>query len=108
MSISATSRVSATTPHLMRRAGDIVVEKADGIASVALTRTEPVMRDAPVSSGVARPDPFFITQLIATAEQAPQTRALRRAGIADVEAAYRAVAEVNAAGSATNRMQRMV
>jgi hypothetical protein len=32
----------------------------------------------------------FITQLIATAEQLPQTRSLRRASPADAEAAYRA------------------
>ncbi len=35
-----------------------------------------------------RPDPSFVTQLIATAEQAPQTRNLRRATPADALSAY--------------------
>jgi hypothetical protein len=35
-----------------------------------------------------RPDPSFVTQLIATAEQVPQTRILRRAAPADALSAY--------------------
>ncbi len=35
-----------------------------------------------------RPDPSFVTQLIATAEQVPQTRTLRRATSADALSAY--------------------
>jgi hypothetical protein len=35
-----------------------------------------------------RPDPGFVTQLIATAEQAPQTRSLRRGSPADAQIAY--------------------
>jgi hypothetical protein len=35
-----------------------------------------------------RPDPSFVTQLIATAEQVPQTRNLRRAAPADALSAY--------------------
>jgi hypothetical protein len=35
-----------------------------------------------------RPDPSFVTQLIATAEQVPQTRILRRAASADASSAY--------------------
>jgi hypothetical protein len=35
-----------------------------------------------------RPDPGFVTQLIATAEQAPQTRFLRRATPAAAKIAY--------------------
>jgi hypothetical protein len=35
-----------------------------------------------------RPDPGFVTQLIATAEQAPQTRNLRRGSPADARIAY--------------------
>ena len=35
-----------------------------------------------------RPDPSFVTQLIATAEQVPQTRTLRRASSADALSAY--------------------
>ena len=37
-----------------------------------------------------RPDPSFLTQLIATADQAPQTCRLRRASLADAQTAYRA------------------
>ena len=37
---------------------------------------------------LTRPDPSFVTQLIATAEQAPQTRNLRRGSYADAQAAY--------------------
>jgi hypothetical protein len=35
-----------------------------------------------------RPDPTFVTQLIATAEQLPQTRMLRRASPQDATSAY--------------------
>jgi hypothetical protein len=35
------------------------------------------------------PDPLFITHLIAEAEQVPQARRVRRASIADAQAAYR-------------------
>ncbi|MCA6118924.1 hypothetical protein J6524_29195 [Bradyrhizobium sp. WSM 1738] len=35
-----------------------------------------------------RPDPTFLAQLIATADQAPQTRSLRRASPADAQLAY--------------------
>jgi hypothetical protein len=37
---------------------------------------------------IARPDPGFVTQLIATAAQAPQTRSLRRGSLADAQTAY--------------------
>ncbi len=37
---------------------------------------------------LTRPDPSFVTQLIATAEQAPQTRNMRRGSCADAQAAY--------------------
>ena len=35
-----------------------------------------------------RPDPTFLAQLNATADQAPQTRRLRRASLADAQTAY--------------------
>ena len=37
-----------------------------------------------------RPNSNFVTQLIATVEQAPQTRTLRRATVSDARAAYTA------------------
>ena len=36
-----------------------------------------------------RPDPSFVAQLIATADQAPQTRSLRRASLADAQTRLR-------------------
>jgi hypothetical protein len=35
------------------------------------------------------PDPIFVTHLIAEAEQVPQARRIRRASMADAQAAYR-------------------
>ena len=37
---------------------------------------------------IVRPDSGFVTQLIATATHAPQTRSLRRASLADAQTAY--------------------
>lgn len=107
MSITATSRVSPTTSHPMRRAGDIVIERETAPGDTrAITPTQPVVRAIPASLRSVRPDPSFITHLIATAEQVPQTRTLRRAEIVDVEAAYRKAAGVY--GSATApRMTRV-
>jgi hypothetical protein len=48
------------------------------------------------ASTQSRGDAGFIAQLIATAAQAPQTRARRRAEPAEVLAAYRAVANLKA------------
>jgi hypothetical protein len=42
---------------------------------------------------MARPDPTFVTHLIATADQAPQTRSLRRGSLADAQTAYGARAQ---------------
>jgi hypothetical protein len=39
---------------------------------------------------LSRPSSIFVTHLIATAEQAPQTRSLRRATPADAQTAYQA------------------
>jgi hypothetical protein len=105
MAIRVTGRVFPTTSHPMRRAGDIVIDKAaDG---AALTPTEPVARTAPAYPRSHRPDASFLVHLIATAEQVPQTRVLRRAEIADVQAAYRNAAGAFAAGAATNRVTRL-
>lgn len=106
MSITATSRVSPTTSHPMRRTGDIVIEQATVQSEPrAITPTEPVPRAIPASLRSVRPDASFIIHLIATAEQVPQTRVLRRAEIVDVEAAYRKAAGVYAAGTTTRTMR---
>jgi hypothetical protein len=52
-----------------------------------------------------RPDPSFVTQLIATAEQVPQTRNLRRAVPADALSAYSTPRRtVRAAGQCTRQL----
>lgn len=72
-------------------------------SSEELVDVTPLQRTAPPAYSLSRPDPFFITQLLATAEQSPQTRALRRAEMSDAEAAYRAVADRNAAVTGVTR-----
>jgi hypothetical protein len=49
---------------------------------------------------LSRPNSLFLTHLIATAEQAPQTRSLRRASVAEAQIAYRTArpAKVQRAG----------
>lgn len=54
------------------------------VALVPVTQTVQWARKATM----ARPDPTFLTQLIATAEHVPQTRSLRRASIEDAQTAY--------------------
>jgi hypothetical protein len=93
MPIADLSPLASRPAFQMRRAGDVVVPKA----SSALVPVNPAARTAALSSGLARPDPSFVTHLIAMAEQDPQTRVLRRAAITDVEAAYRAAANQNQA-----------
>ena len=44
--------------------------------------------DVPAKTPLNRPDANFLTQLIATADQEPQTRSLRRGSSADARAAY--------------------
>ena len=56
-------------------------------ASVALV---PMVASAQRSQASSRPSSTFVTHLIATAEQAPQTRNLRRATPADAQTAYQA------------------
>ena len=55
--------------------------------SVALVSTAQEVRAAS-KLPLPRPDPSFVTQLIATAEQVPQTRELRRAAPSDALSAY--------------------
>jgi len=59
--------------------------EASGAALVATAETA----DRTLRLVVVRPDASFVTQLIATAEQLPQTRSLRRGAPADALSAYR-------------------
>ena len=60
-------------------------------ASVALVPTAAsVQRSQASIRPLSRPSSIFVTHLIATAAQAPQTRSLRRATPADAQTAYQA------------------
>jgi hypothetical protein len=87
MAISGVSRVttqSASAPA-----------KVTSVALVPAVATP--WRPAPAVQGLTRPDPSFVTHLIAMAEMSPQTRLLRRAAPEHVQAAYRSVANQNRA-----------
>lgn len=92
MSIAEVSRIAASAAPMARRAGERRPAKAPSMALVPLA---PVAPARPASLRLTRPDPSFVTHLIAMAEQAPQTRILRRAATADVQTAYRSVANQN-------------
>jgi len=64
--------------------GEILTAGATGTELVPLTSS---VRWAP-KRPLPHPDPSFITHLIATAAQAPQTCNLRRATLADAQTAY--------------------
>ena len=49
------------------------------------------------------PEPAFVTQLIATSEQYPQTRTLRRAEVTNALEAYRPVPPILSAGLRTRQ-----
>jgi hypothetical protein len=83
MIISEVGRVTT------QRAGDAPA-KAPSVALVPVVATP--RRLTPVAQGLTRPDPSFVTHLIAMAELSPQTRLLRRAAPEDVQVAYRSVA----------------
>jgi hypothetical protein len=59
-------------------------------ACVALVPVVASAQWSRLSQPPSRPSSIFVTHLIATAEQAPQTRTLRRASLADAQTAYRA------------------
>jgi hypothetical protein len=56
----------------------------------ALVPMAPALQRAPASGLISRPDPIFVAHLIATAQQVPQTRRLRRAAPHEALLAYAA------------------
>jgi hypothetical protein len=64
-----------------------VTEEAAGFALVPLV---PHSHQARIARRLTRPDPIFVTHLIATAAHVPQTRNLRRAAPSDALTAYTA------------------
>jgi hypothetical protein len=76
-----------------RRPEQTVIEGvfADAKPGVALVpMVQPTEWTRTVSQQPARPASTFVTQLLATADHAPQTRHLRRATAADAQTAYSA------------------
>lgn len=72
------------------RSDDILdgeVLDAGAPACVELVPVTQTVRWSP-KRAMAQPDPVFVTHLIATADQAPQTRSLRRASLEDAQTAY--------------------
>jgi hypothetical protein len=108
MSKARIRSVNANAASMRRRAGDVAMVEAPSVALVPLAPAEQAGRGF---LRVNRPDPSFVTHLIAMAEHSPQTRMLRRAATADVQAAYqsarRSLADQNeiAARSAGVRMR---
>jgi hypothetical protein len=72
----------------------------------ALVPLSPSAHEAAVFP-LPRPDPSFLAHLIATAQQLPQTRNLRRAAPADALSAYRAL-EPRSEGATRSRSQRVI
>ena len=58
-------------------------------------------------SPLSRPDPTFVTHLIATAAHAPQTRTLRRATLADAQTAYQSATVPPYAKAAGGQMRQV-
>lgn len=58
--------------------------------STALVPVTPAPAAPRISGGGTRPDPAFVAHLIAVAQQAPQTRTLRRASPEEAQTHYRA------------------
>lgn len=90
MSIAKASRVAAPPQFETPNTSDAPAKAVALVPIVTAPR-----RLAPVAHGLTRPDPSFVTHLIAMAQLSPQTRLLRRATPEDVQAAYRSVANQN-------------
>jgi hypothetical protein len=68
----------------------VIIDAKPGCVALVPTVQPPQWSQAPGPRPLCRPSSIFVTHLIATAEQAPQTCHLRRASAADAQTAYRA------------------
>jgi hypothetical protein len=70
---------------------DLAADAAEAsLRGTALVPTGPTPQHAQTGGRLSRPDAGFVAHLIATAEQAPQTRRLRRASPDEALSAYAA------------------
>ena len=75
---------AAAEAHLTLAAAALDADEPACVELVPMTQTVRQSHKPTIS----RPDPTFVTHLIATADHAPQTRSLRRASPADAQTAY--------------------
>ncbi len=102
MSIAKLNGITAT-PQRAHREGDPQAEAA----SVALVPVVLPQSLRPIAHSPTRPDPFFVTHLIAMAELSPQVRLLRRAAPEEAQAAYRSMADRNRAATIGIRLRQI-
>lgn len=101
----ATAEISWGPPDAHEPPQTSRVSKSECVALVPLDAAP--RRIAAISPGLTRPDPSFVMHLIAMAERSPQTRPLRRAAPADVQVAYRLIAQRNQTAAAGGCMRRL-
>ncbi len=74
--------------HTERADDDGVTAEANPPCVALVPVTETAQWATPPIRPLPRPNSIFVTHLIATVEQVPQTRSLRRASLSDANAAY--------------------
>jgi hypothetical protein len=99
-SIEANSTIEAETGFYEADAMDF--SSHDGLPVPVV----PYLARTRYSDQLSRPDPSFVTHLMAIEQHCPQTRMLRRAQPAEAMAAYRSVEHHSHVGSAGCRMRR--
>jgi hypothetical protein len=96
MPIVELSRVALSAPYAMREIG--AAPAPSGLSDNALVPVAAMaQRTALAGQSRSLSEAPFLTHLIATAEQIPQTRTLRRATPAEAQAAYRSAPQNAAA-----------
>lgn len=85
-----------------RPTGGCGIDHAPATASTALVSVEPPQTSWAIAQRAPRPELPFVAQLMATSEQFPQTRTLRRASNDRAQAAYRGAVDAAGTNRATN------